>query len=84
MPPPACSPSLQEREKLKDTDPFTVVEYIKASVEILMNMKMEEQAGKQQNNLGKKASRALQPPDDDDLLSVASSSRQKAGGEEDF
>lgn len=32
-----------EREKLRDVDPFTVIEYIKASVEILMNMKMDEQ-----------------------------------------
>lgn len=32
----------KEREKLRDIDPFTVVEYIKASVEILMNMKMDE------------------------------------------
>jgi len=32
----------QEREKLRDTDPFTVLEYIKSSIEILMNMKMEE------------------------------------------
>jgi hypothetical protein len=31
-----------EREKLCDIDPFTVIEYIKASVEILMNMKMDE------------------------------------------
>jgi hypothetical protein len=33
----------EEREKLRDTDPFTVLEYIKSSVEILMNMKMDEQ-----------------------------------------
>lgn len=32
----------QEREKLRDTDPFTILEYIKSSIEILMNMKMEE------------------------------------------
>lgn len=31
-----------ERQKLKDVDPFTVVEYIKASVEILMNMKSDD------------------------------------------
>lgn len=33
---------LKERKKLRDTDPFTILEYIKASIEILMNMKMEE------------------------------------------
>jgi len=32
----------KERQKLRDTDPFTVLEYIKTSIEILMNMKMEE------------------------------------------
>ncbi len=33
---------IQEREKLRELDPFTVIDYIKASVEILMNMKTEE------------------------------------------
>lgn len=32
----------EERERLRETDPFTVLEYIKTSIEILMNMKMEE------------------------------------------
>ena len=32
----------EERERLKDTNPFTILEYIKTSIEILMNMKMEE------------------------------------------
>jgi hypothetical protein len=31
-----------ERQKLKDVDPFTIVEYIKSSVEILMNMKGDD------------------------------------------
>ena len=31
-----------ERKKIKDTDPFTIIDYIKTSIEILMNMKMEE------------------------------------------
>lgn len=32
----------KEREKLRDTDAFTVLEYVKSSIEILMNMKMDE------------------------------------------
>jgi len=28
---------------LRETNPFTILEYIKTSIEILMNMKMEEQ-----------------------------------------
>ena len=32
----------EERERLAETSPFTVLEYIKTSIEILMNMKMEE------------------------------------------
>lgn len=31
---------------MKDIDPFTVVEYIKSSVEILMNMKTDEKKPK--------------------------------------
>ena len=32
----------KEREKLREIDPFTVIDYIKASVEILMSMKTED------------------------------------------
>ena len=32
----------KERQKLRDVDSFTIVDYIKTSIEILMNMKMEE------------------------------------------
>ena len=32
----------EERERLQETNPFTILEYIKTSIEILMNMKMEE------------------------------------------
>ena len=41
----------KERKKLKDTDPFTILDYIKTSIEILMNMKMEES---NENNNDKK------------------------------
>ena len=32
----------KERQKLREIDPFTVIEYIKSSVEILMSMKEDE------------------------------------------
>jgi len=32
----------KERNKLRDVDAFTILDYIKTSIEILMNMKMEE------------------------------------------
>lgn len=64
-----------EREKLRDVDPFTVIEYIKASVEILMNMKMDEQ----QTQTGKKMKKTI----DDDLISLQSSSRKMNGDGED-
>jgi len=32
----------KERDKLRETDAFTILEYVKSSIEILMNMKMEE------------------------------------------
>ena len=64
-----------EREKLRDVDPFTVIEYIKASVEILMNMKMDEQ----QTQTGKKMKKTI----DDDLISLQSSSRKMNGDGDD-
>ena len=30
---------------MRDVDAFTILDYIKTSIEILMNMKMEEQEG---------------------------------------
>jgi hypothetical protein len=41
---------------LRDVDAFTILDYIKTSIEILMNMKMEEQEGDSQakNNAVKK------------------------------
>ena len=60
----------QERDKLRDTDPFTILEYIKSSIEILMNMKMEEQKPAKS-----KTSKPFKAGNDseDDLLSVGSS-----------
>lgn len=58
---------LQEREKLRELDPFTVIDYIKASVEILMNMKTEEPKPKK--------SQKSKNLNESDLISVKSSSR---------
>lgn len=48
---------VKERQRLKDVDAFTILDYIKTSIEILMNMKMEEQESENQNkgNGAKKA-----------------------------
>ena len=40
----------EERDWLRDTNPFTILEYIKTSIEILMNMKMEEQQEMKETN----------------------------------
>ncbi len=53
----------KERQKLRDVDAFTVLDYIKTSIEILMNMKMEEQ---QEGNATSKTKK------DDDLESMRS------------
>lgn len=34
---------------MRDVDAFTILDYIKTSIEILMNMKMEEQEGDSQS-----------------------------------
>ena len=48
----------KERKKLKEVDHFTILDYIKTSIEILMNMKMEENGGEsgegKSGNNGKK------------------------------
>ena len=43
-----------ERDRLREVDPFTVLEYIKTSIEILMNMKMEEHEAEIKNKQVKK------------------------------
>ena len=32
----------EERDQLKDTNPFLIIEYIKSSIEILLSLKLEE------------------------------------------
>lgn len=45
----------KERKRLKEVDHFTILDYIKTSIEILMNMKMEESEGnKEEKDEGKK------------------------------
>lgn len=45
----------KERKRLKEVDHFTILDYIKTSIEILMNMKMEESEGiKDEKEAGKK------------------------------
>lgn len=35
---------MQEKEEMKDVAGFTLIDYIKSSIEILMNMKQDEQS----------------------------------------
>lgn len=48
---------LKERNKLRDTDAYTILDYIKTSIEILMNMKMEENDSGDNSKGGKVAMR---------------------------
>jgi hypothetical protein len=43
-----------EKEQMKDVDGFTLIDYIKSSVEILMNMKIEENEGNSSEKKEKK------------------------------
>jgi hypothetical protein len=40
----------KERKRLREVDPFTIIDYIKTSIEILMNMKMEENENDKDNS----------------------------------
>ena len=42
---------------MKDTDGFTIIDYIKSSIEILMNMKIEENDQAEGNSLASHHSR---------------------------
>ena len=50
----------EERERLAETSPFTILEYIKTSIEILMNMKMEEHQDQVAKNKKEKKKRRLE------------------------
>lgn len=59
----------KEKDKLRELSPHTVLDYIKSSVEILMNIKSEERKGK------KKKDKPLRFCDEsDDILSATSQS----------
>ena len=49
-----------ERKKLKDTDSFTILDYVKTSIEILMNMKMEENENSDTSNINKQKNKNRQ------------------------
>ena len=50
----------KERKRLRDVDSFTILDYIKTSIEILMNMKMEENdSGKEDKGTKRKKSAML-------------------------
>lgn len=49
----------KERKKIKDVDSFTILDYIKTSIEILMNMKMDEEGGDNNNMKKSKEKRKL-------------------------
>jgi hypothetical protein len=42
-----------EREYLKKLSPFVIIEYIKNSIEILINLKVEERLESEKNNIEK-------------------------------
>jgi hypothetical protein len=47
----------QEKEMMKDVDGFTLIDYIKSSIEILMNMKIEENENNGKHNDSSKPKR---------------------------
>ncbi len=49
----------KERKRLKEVDHFTILDYIKTSIEILMNMKMEESGGDEAGKKKQKERKAM-------------------------
>ena len=73
----------EERERLHDTNSFTILEYIKTSIEILMNMKMEEQQEMKQSKKEekRKARRSKTYTEGDDIESESAVSGEEAPSE---
>ena len=73
----------EERERLHDTNSFTILEYIKTSIEILMNMKMEEQQEMKQSKREekRKARRSKTYTEGDDIESESAVSGEEAPSE---
>ena len=66
----------KERKRLRDIDAFTIVDYIKTSIEILMNMRMEEFEGeKDGKNTAKKNQNQGMGPNATNLISDTESVR---------
>ena len=53
---------------MKEVDGFTLIDYIKSSIEILMNMKIEENENNQSTNLGEKQKLKKKPGDKKDEI----------------
>ena len=77
-----------ERDRLRETNPFTILEYIKTSIEILMNMKMEEH---EEQKVGTSTKRRRSKPvrqskrkntEGDDLAGDAEESESVVSGDE--
>ena len=49
---------VKERKRLTEADNFTILDYIKTSIEILMNMKMEEHENETQTKSRSKHNRS--------------------------
>ena len=63
----------EERDRLRDTNSFTILEYIKTSIEILMNMKMEEHHDQNQKNKKNKKNKVRKSNAGDDQHSETES-----------
>ena len=64
---------------MRETNPFTILEYIKTSIEILMNMKMEEQQELRDNEAGKKK-KNKRKKEADDLTAIENDSESVLSG----
>ncbi len=51
----------QEKDDLKDIDGYTIIEYVKGSIEILMNMKIEDDSSSSSQLTKKKRGTDLDP-----------------------
>lgn len=65
----------KERQKLKDVDAFTILDYIKTSIEILMNMKMDENDPDKEGKKGKSKPKNANEASTSNLVSDSESMR---------
>jgi hypothetical protein len=64
----------KEKAKLREVDPHTVLDYIKSSIEILMNLKSEEHTVNKRKKKSKSKDRKLAFNEDSDIMSATSQS----------